>query len=213
MRMSEKTVEPTDVDDTEPEDEPAGDDQEHTEVGAPEDGAEADAETQDDDVDEADPAVAELEAKIAELREENDKLARSSAFYENRRRNAERQLEELRSYGIESFARKMVGVRDSLTRAHEATAAENAELDAIREGIEMVLKQFDDALTAEGVTPVPGVGEPFDPNVHEALAQQPVDDMPPNHVAAEYQRGYRLKDRLLRPAGVIVSVEAPADES
>ncbi|MBT3265837.1 nucleotide exchange factor GrpE [Candidatus Poribacteria bacterium] len=209
--MSDKTVEPTDVDEPEADDEADSPDQAHHEVGAPD--TQAEAEGEDEVEDEADPAVAELEAKVAELREENDKLARSSAFYENRRRNAERQLEELRTYGIESFARKMVGVRDSLTRAHEATSGENAELDGIREGIEMVLKQFDDALTAEGVTPVPGVGEPFDPNVHEALAQQPVDDMPPNHVAAEYQRGYRLKDRLLRPAGVIVSVEAPADES
>ena len=211
--MSDKTVEPTEVDD-EPEPDPDVQDEDDTqpEVGGPADTAE-EAEEEEDEVDPTDAVVAALEAKVAELGEENDKLARSSAFYENRRRNAERQLEELRAYGVESFALKMVGVRDSLTRAHEATAVENAELDGIREGIEMVLKQFDDALTSEGVTPVPGVGEPFDPNVHEALAQQPVDDMPPNHVAAEYQRGYRLKDRLLRPAGVIVSVEAPADES
>jgi molecular chaperone GrpE len=206
--MAKKTVDPTEVDDDA---EPEGDtDAESTqpEVGASDDASEADA---DDEAE--DPAIAALEAKIQELTEENDKLARSSAFYENRRRNAERQVEELRSYGIESFAKKVLGVGDSLTRALEAASADNAEPDALREGIEMVIKQLDDALTSEGITPVPGVGEPFDPNVHEALAQQPTADVPPNHVAAEYQRGYRLKDRLLRPAGVIVSVEAPADDS
>jgi molecular chaperone GrpE len=204
--MSDKTDELTDVDE---EAEPVTDgaDETTTEDSAPEVGAPA------EDVEDVDPAIAALDAKIAELTEENDKLARSSAFYENRRRNAERQLEELRTYGVESFARKIVGVIDSLTRALEAASAENAEVEAIREGIEMVLKQFDDALASEGITPIASVGEPFDPNVHEALAQQPTSDVPPNHVAAEYARGYRLKDRLLRPASVIVSVEAPADES
>lgn len=200
--MADKTDELTELDEeADAEADADGVDAQVPEVGAPEEG------------DDVDPVIAELEARIAELTEENDKLARSSAFYENRRRNAERQLEEQRSYGVESFARRIVGVRDGLTRALEAAAAENAEPDSIREGIEMVLKQFDDALTSEGVTPVPGVGEPFDPNVHEALAQQPTADMPPNHVAAEYTRGYRLKDRLLRPASVIVSAEAAADES
>ncbi len=210
--MAEKKVDPTEVDDDA---EPEGDadpKSEQPEVGAPDDAPDVDVDA-DEDEDETDPAIAALEAKIEELTEENDKLARSSAFYENRRRNADRQVEELRAYGIESFARKIVGVGDSLTRALEAASAENAEPDALREGIEMVIKQLDDALASEGITPVPGVGEPFDPNVHEALAQQPTADVPPNHVAAEYQRGYRLKDRLLRPAGVIVSVEAPSEES
>jgi molecular chaperone GrpE len=153
--------------------------------------------------------VENLELAIAELKAKQDQLLRTAAAYDNSRRRAERELEDARRYAVERFAKRILPVSDSLRRALEAAKASSG-VDALVEGVEMVLKQLDDALESEGVTPVPAVGEPFDPNVHEAVAQHPTADVPENTVVAELQRGYRLNDRLLRASSVLVAV-APSE--
>lgn len=155
--------------------------------------------------------IENLEQTVAELQEKQDKLLRTAAAYDNSRRRAERELEETRRYAIERFARKILPVADSLRRALEA-AKNSPDVQTLLEGIEMVLRQLDDALASEGVTPVPAVGERFDPNVHEAVAQHPTTEVPENTVIAELQRGYRLNDRLLRASSVLVAV-APSEPS
>lgn len=153
-------------------------------------------------------SVENLELAVAELKAKHDQLLRTAASYDNSRRRAERELDDTRRFAIERFAKRILPVSDSLRRALEA-ARKPSGLDALVEGVEMVVKQLDDALATEGVTPVPAVGEPFDPNLHEAVAQQPAADVPENTVIAELQRGYRLNDRLLRASSVLVSVAPP----
>ena len=155
--------------------------------------------------------VENLERTVAELKENEDKLRRSAAFYENRRRQAERELEEERKYGAERLLKKLLPIKDNLERALEA-AREDANAEAIREGIEMVLKQMDTMLESEGVRQIETVGEPFDPNLHEAVAQTETDEVPANHVVSEIQRGYLLNDRLLRAASVLVAAEPTSSD-
>jgi len=149
-----------------------------------------------------------LELAVAELKAKQDQLLRTAAAYDNARRRAERELEETRQFAIERFAKRILPVSDSLRRALEAAKA-SPNVETLIEGIEMVIKQLDDALASEGVTPVPAVGEPFDPNVHEAVAQHSTTEVPENTIIAELQRGYRLNDRLLRASSVLVAVAPP----
>ena len=172
-------------------------------VGAPTVGAE-----------EADAVASEVDAlrqTITELEQSEDRAKRTAAFYDTRRRQAERELEETRRYGFERLAKKLVPVVDSLERALEAAEDETGS-EAIRDGLTMVLKQLLDALESEGVKPVASVGQPFDPNVHEALAYQPTADVSPHHVVAEVQKGYTLHDRLLRAATVLVAAPTSAED-
>ena len=166
--------------------------------------------------DEQDDAAAEIESlreRVAELQASEDRAQRTAAFYDTRRRQAERELEEKVKYGFEPLAKRLLPVVDSLDRALDAAKSEG-ESQAIRDGIAMVLKQLTDALESEGVKPVVSIGRPFDPNVHEALAYQPTADVSPHHVVAEVQKGYTLHDRLLRAATVLVAAPAPEqDES
>ncbi|MBI1319559.1 MAG: nucleotide exchange factor GrpE [Candidatus Hydrogenedens sp.] len=146
----------------------------------------------------ADPAAA-LQAECDSLK---DQLLRARAEFDNYRRRMAREMETMRKTAAESLIRDLLPVADNLERglAH----AEDRESPLVK-GVEMVMKQFADVLSARGLEPVAGVGEPFDPNVHEALAQQPSEEHPADTVVLEYERGYRLGDQVLRPAKVVVS--------
>jgi molecular chaperone GrpE len=146
-----------------------------------------------------------LEQAIVELKAKQDQLLRTAASYDNSRRRAERDLEDAKRYGIEKFAKKLLPVADSLRRALDASQT-STDVEALREGVVMVLKQLEDALETEGILPIPAVGEPFDPNLHEAVAQHPTNDVPENTIVAELQRGYTLNDRLLRASSVLVAM-------
>ena len=156
--------------------------------------------------------IAELEAALATAK---DQQLRALADVENMRRRTQREREEALKYGAVSLARDLLAVADNLNRALAAaqSEADNNANSSLVEGIAMVAKDLDAALEKHHVKPVPGIGEPFDPNVHQAVVELESADVPPGHVVQVMQSGYTLHDRLLRPAMVAVSKQPSGDAS
>jgi molecular chaperone GrpE len=146
-----------------------------------------------------------LEDARAKADEHWDQLMRVTAELENTRRRYERELDGARKFALERFVSELLPVRDSLELG--LTAAREAQVDAgkLREGMDLTLKMLGDAMQKFGVAPVEPMGEPFDPNLHQALSVQPRDDVPANTVVVVVQKGYTLNGRLVRPAMVMVS--------
>jgi molecular chaperone GrpE len=149
--------------------------------------------------------VAALQAELAQARSERDSLvdrvARLQAEFDNARKRAQREQQDYRDYALADAVRALLPILDSFDRA----IATSSSGDDLRKGVELINRQLHDALTKLGVEAVPAQGEPFDPNVHEALGLVETNDVPDHHVADELQRGYKLKGRLLRPAMVRVA--------
>lgn len=163
-------------------------------------------------VDESAAASSALEAEVEALRAERDELKdrylRKAADFENARRRHQKEKDDMTRYAAERVLRDIVGVLDDLERAAVAarTAGDTPEsASSLREGVEMVIRKFSQTLERHGVSGFASEGHAFDPNLHEAL--QRVDDtsVPHNTVVREFQKGYRLHERLLRPAMVIVA--------
>lgn len=156
------------------------------------------------------PAESSLESQLqsvtAELDHARNQLLRTFAELENFRKRTNREREEERRYAALPLVRDLLPVIDNLQRAVEAGQSEGGT-DALLQGVQMVLKQVEDLLARYDVRPIPALGLPFDPNVHEALQQVPTDQAPPGTVIRELQRGYQLHDRIVRPTQVIVSSE------
>jgi molecular chaperone GrpE len=153
------------------------------------------------------PAEAGLAQVIKQRDEYQDQLLRSRAEFANYQKRARAQADSDRQYAVGSLAMDIVDELDNLERAIGAARATGAT--SIVEGLEMVHKRLLAALTKHGVEPIAALGEPFDPNQHEALTQRPDPDHPEGTVVAELGKGYRLRDRVLRPTKVAVSVRPP----
>jgi molecular chaperone GrpE len=158
-----------------------------------------------------DPETADGEALLAkyrelegELSESQERVLRTVADAENFKKRLQREKEEQTRYANESFMRELLPVVDNLERALEHSEV-GADQGGLVEGLNMTLKGFLDALTRFGCTRVEAAGKPFDPNFHEAVSQEESADHEPNTVLRELQKGYMLKERLLRPAMVLVS--------
>jgi molecular chaperone GrpE len=136
-----------------------------------------------------------------------EQLQRSRADFANYQKRSRSQADADRQYAIASLARDLLDGLDNLERATEALRASAAP--GIAEGLELVHKQLLATLAKHGVQPIPALGQPFDPNLHEALVQQPDVDHPEGTVVAELGKGYRLHDRVLRPTKVAVSIVPP----
>ncbi|MGE0080313.1 MAG: nucleotide exchange factor GrpE [Thiohalomonadaceae bacterium] len=153
------------------------------------------------------PSVEELQRELEEARakagQHLDQLLRTQAELENTRRRAERELENAHKYAIERFAQELLPVRDSLELGLSAADA-SASVDKLREGTELTLKMFTAVMEKFGIKVVDPLGEPFNPERHQAVTMQP-SDQPPNTVVAVMQKGYTLNDRLIRPAMVVVA--------
>jgi molecular chaperone GrpE len=146
--------------------------------------------------------VSVLEAEVAKAR---DEMLRALAEVENTRRRAERQAQEARAYAIDKFARDLLPVADTLTRALAAAPADADEATRnVLAGIELTERSMVEAFARHGLKRVGAKGEAFDPNLHQAVAQQPADQ-PANTVLEVLQHGYVLGDRTLRAAMVLVS--------
>ena len=130
-----------------------------------------------------------------------DRLARAQAEFENARRRAAKEQQEFRDYAAADAIRTLLPVIDSFERALRA----NSEPGDFRGGVELIYKQLQDALAKLGVRAIPAKGEPFDPHYHEAIEMVDTSDAADHEVIEELQRGYKLKDRLLRPAMVKVA--------
>jgi molecular chaperone GrpE len=148
--------------------------------------------------------AAQLTAKEQELNELKDKYLRALADTENVRKRMRQQNEESVRLQRESLLRDLLPVVDNLERALEA-ARGGSNRQSITDGVEMVLRSLHDLLRTHGVTAMNAVGQPFDPQVHEAVDHVPSEEHPPNTVVNEFHRGYLIGDRMLRPARVSVS--------
>lgn len=145
----------------------------------------------------------QLTAKDLEVRDNWDRFVRERADLENYRKRANREKEELLNYGNKSLIEEILPIVDNLERAL-AHATEDGQ-SAVVEGIRMTHVMLVAALKKFGVTPLEAVGTTFDPAFHQAMAQVPTDELTPNTVVEEFQKGYLLKERLLRPAMVTVA--------
>lgn len=145
----------------------------------------------------------QLAARAKEAKENWDRFLRERADLENYRKRVGREKEELLNYGNKSLLEEILPIIDNLERAL-AHASEDG-LGAVVEGIRMTHAMLLTALKKFNVTPIEAVGTPFDTAFHQAMAQVPTDQYEPNTVVEEYQKGYMLKERLLRPAMVTVA--------
>jgi len=145
-------------------------------------------------------------AELQKLRAERDtlldRLARMQAEFDNARKRAAREQQDYREYALADAVKGLLPTLDSLERALQAGAAEKSDL---RNGIELIYKQLLDALGKLGLRPIPAKGELFDPHLHEAIEMVDTIEAEDHQIIEELQRGYKLKDRLLRPAMVRVA--------
>ena len=152
----------------------------------------------------------ELMAKLEEdLNAARDAALRSQADAQNIKRRAEQDVEKSRKFALESFCKELLPVVDNLERTLAVTAGHDETVKPIIEGVELTLKSFTDALRKFNIESVDPEGEPFDPQLHQAMSLVENADVEPNTVIAVMQKGYTLNSRLVRPAMVMVS-KAPA---
>ena len=144
---------------------------------------------------------AELQKVKAERDSLLDRLARAQAEFENARRRAAKEQQEFRDFATTEAIKTLLPVIDSFERALQT----KSELGDFRSGVELIYKQLQDALAKLGVKPIAAKGEQFDPRVHEAIEMVDTTSAPDHEVVEEWQRGYKFKDRLLRPAMVKVA--------
>jgi molecular chaperone GrpE len=166
-----------------------------------EEGAEPDEPRQD--------PIAQLQAQAEALTAEKaslyDKLLRRQAEFENYRKRVERERGELYQHGRDDVLLQFLPVVDNFERALSSLETSEGDAEALRHGVELIHKQFKDALSKFGLEAVEAVGQTFDPHVHEAVTTEATDKHKENTVIQEFQRGYRIGDRLLRPAKVKVA--------
>jgi len=164
------------------------------------------------------PEIAELVATRAELKRVQSELAealdgsaRRQADFENYRKRIERERGESHGRVVADVARKLLPVVDNLARALEAErsveASESKEFRHFLRGVELISKQLDEVLESLGVQPIPAVGERFNPHIHEAVVTEATDEYEPDTVIQEMARGYRIGDKLVRPAMVKVAAK------
>jgi molecular chaperone GrpE len=146
-------------------------------------------------------AASEVEKLKAERDALLDRLARQQAEFDNARKRAVREQQEFRDFAAADVIKGILPVLDSFERALKA----GGDGSEFRSGVELIYRQMLDALQKAGVQPIKAVGQPFDPKMHEAIEMVDTTDVPDHHVLDELQRGYRYKDRLLRPAMVRVA--------
>ncbi|MEH6634855.1 MAG: nucleotide exchange factor GrpE [Halioglobus sp.] len=153
-----------------------------------------------------------LEETIAQLHEEvaaaKDIAMRAQADAQNVKRRAEQDIEKARKFALERFCSELLPVADNLERALEATTGDEEIVKPIAEGVQLTLKSFHDALKKFNIEALDPQGEPFDPQLHQAMTMVENNEVEPNTVIAVMQKGYTLNGRLVRPAMVMVSKAA-----
>jgi len=145
-----------------------------------------------------------LEEAQTKLQETEDKLLRLAAEFDNTRKRLEREREISLKYAEENILKDLLPGIDNIERAMEQ-GRETKSIESLLEGVELTRKGLLATLEKYGVKAIESIGQPFDPNIHEALAMEETDKIEPNLVLREYLKGYLFKERLLRPAKVIVS--------
>ena len=175
--------------------------QAEVEQAAAEPQEEAVAESQEE-AEPEDDGLAELEAARAEAAANYDRYVRAVAELDNYRKRTVRMRAETRDETLRDVLLQVAPILDNLRRA---LRQETQEVDALKQGVELICGQFNEVLKGYGLTEIESVGQPFDPEVHEALAEVPDDDHTPGTVIEEMEKGYKLNDKVVRYARVVVS--------
>ena len=172
---------------------------------AEQDGRELDIEHELPPAEEAE--IAAENAEVARLRQERDalldRLARLQAEFDNARKRNLKEQQDFKEYALTEALKSLLPIVDSFDRA----LASGQTGKEFTNGVELINRQFHDALTKLGLQPIEAQGQAFDPNVHQAVQMVETDEVEDHHVIDELQRGYKLKDRLLRPAMVRVATK------
>ena len=167
---------------------------------------ESSIDTDSDQASEVNEDVEKLQAEVDQLKEQ---MLRSQADVQNTRRRAEQDVEKARKFALEKFVNELLPVADNLERAIASGDKDDEAQKAVLEGVELTLKTLTDTLKKFKVEAVDPEGEPFNPELHQAMSMVPNPDVEPNTVLNVFQKGYTLNGRLVRPAMVVVS-SAPA---
>lgn len=146
-----------------------------------------------------------VEAAKAEARDFHDRMLRMAAELENYKKRAAREQDDLRKFATEKLLLQLLSVVDNLERAIASASTDTQCNQSLVEGVTLTLAEIMKILNQHHVTPVESMGNPFNPVFHQAMSQEARGDVPPNTVVQEYQKGYLIHDRLLRPAMVVVS--------
>ena len=158
----------------------------------------------------------ELEEKLAaaqaEANENRDRMLRMAAELDNFKKRAAREFDDLKKYATENLIRQLLTVVDNLERAIASVSPDNENGQSLVDGVALTLAEIMKILEKHYVSPIQALGEPFDPAFHQAMCQEESTDQPPNTVVQEFQKGYLIHDRLLRPAMVVVSKAAQNGE-
>jgi len=149
----------------------------------------------------------ELQARAAKADENWERLLRTTADLENFKKRAAREKQDAIKFANESLIQKLIPILDNFDMALAAVQNSQNENSAasLQTGINMILQQFKTALSDAGLEEVDATGKPFDPNLHEAISQQESTELPEGHVLQQLRKGSKLRERLLRPASVVVS--------
>lgn len=199
-------------------DDPRVDDDDYP--GGPDDAGEGGAEAPEDtarDAGQASPEaglsaeeLADLRARAAQRDQLRDRMLRNRADFENWRKRIEREMTASCRFAIQELVQELLPVLDNFDRAIEQEQADGAE--AFIEGVRLIQKQLYDVLQAHGVRPIETVGRKFDPEAHEAVAMLPSSEQEPFTVIEDVRRGFRMHDRVIRPAQVVVAAGPQSDD-
>jgi molecular chaperone GrpE len=153
----------------------------------------------------------ELKERAAKADENWERLVRTTADFDNFRKRAAREKQEAIKYANESLLQKLVPVLEHLDMALAAAQAAGPQPgQSLQAGVSMISQQLKNVLAESGLEELEALGKPFDPNLHEALSQQETRDVPEGQVVQQLRKGYKFRDRLLRPASVIVAKQPAA---
>ncbi len=148
---------------------------------------------------------AQLDSKEKEYKETFDRLLRTTAEFENYKKRTSREMDEFRKYANQSLLKEMLSVVDHIELAIQAAGAPSGADTGMLEGLNLTLKEFLRILDKFNVRPIEAIGQPFNPQMHEAIMQEANDRLPENTVVREMQKGYTINERLLRPSLVVVA--------
>jgi len=170
-----------------------------------------------EDTQEAEVSVAELRAQLAKAEakatENWDKALRVQAEMENLKRRTQKDLDSAHKYGLEKFAKELLSVIDSLELGIQAATSDAPEVVKLKEGSELTIKQFETVFAKFNIEAINPIGQPFNPEFHQAMTMLPSADVEPNTVINVFQKGYVLNGRLIRPAMVVVSQAVAGDST
>lgn len=152
-----------------------------------------------------DEQIATLKEQAAKAAQYYEQLLRTTADMDNFKKRAARERQDAIKYANESMLERILPVLDNFDMALAAASAPNTTLQSLQAGVSMIQQQLRGAVAESGLEEIDATGKPFDPNLHEAISQQETNDVPEGQVVQQVRKGYKLRDRLLRPASVIVA--------